>query len=136
MFKSSQIRHVSISELRPRPNNARTHSPKQLRKIAASLLKFGFVSPIIADEEGNIVAGQGRVEGAKLAGIDTVPVITVSHLTPEEVRAYVLADNKLATLAGWDRELLSIEIAELSDLARSTAGSRRATWTGRTRRHV
>lgn len=117
MFASSHIRHVPISELHPRPNNARTHSPKQLRKIAASLRKFGFISPVIADEQGNIVAGHGRVEGAKLAGVDIVPVITVSHLSPEEVRAYVLADNKLATLAGWDRELLSIEIAELMEAA-------------------
>jgi DNA modification methylase len=117
MYSSSEIRHIPVSELRPRPNNARTHSLKQIRKIARSLRKFGFISPVIVDEQGFIVAGHGRVEGAKMAGLEKVPVITVAHLSSEEVRAYVIADNQLATLAGWDRELLSIEIAELMEAA-------------------
>lgn len=117
MFTSSEIRHVSVSELRPRPNNARTHTAKQIRKIADSIRKFGFITPLIIDEDGCIVAGHGRLEAARLAGVDRVPAITLSHLSPEELRAYVIADNKLATLAGWDRELLSIEIAELMEAA-------------------
>lgn len=117
MFASSEIRQVSVSELRPRPNNARTHSAKQIRKIADSIRKFGFITPLIVDEDGCILAGHGRLEAARLAGVEKVPVIAISHLSPEELRAYVIADNKLATLAGWDRELLSIEIAELMEAA-------------------
>lgn len=117
MFAPSRIQEIALSDLKPRPQNARTHSAKQVRKIAESLRHFGFVNPILIDEHNCIIAGHGRVEAARLLGLSTVPTITLSHLTPEEVRAYVLADNQLATLAGWDRDLLAIEIAELAEAA-------------------
>ena len=93
------------------------YSPKQIRKIAESLRHFGFVNPILIDEQLCIIAGHGRVAAAKLLGLSRVPTITLSHLSQEEVRAYVLADNQLATLSGWDRELLAVEIASLAESA-------------------
>ncbi|MBA3511587.1 DNA methyltransferase [Sphingomonas sp.] len=115
MFAPSKIQKLAIAELEPRPQNARTHSPKQIRKIAESLRHFGFVNPVLIDERRCIIAGHGRVEAAKVLGLSTVPTITLTHLSKAEVRAYVLADNQLATLAGWDRELLAIEIATLAE---------------------
>jgi ParB-like chromosome segregation protein Spo0J len=87
--------------LRPAQRNARTHSKKQIRQIADSIERFGVISPIIADDRGRIVAGHARVEAAKLIGLKHVPVIRVSHLSETEIRAYMLADNKLAEKAGW-----------------------------------
>lgn len=113
MFAPSKITQLRISDLKPRSGNARTHSQKQIRKIGDSIRQFGFVNPIIVDERRCIIAGHGRLEAARQLGLETVPTIELDHLSPAEVRALVLADNKLATLAGWDRELLSIEIAEL-----------------------
>lgn len=105
-----------VADLRPRPQNARTHSRKQIRKIADSIERFGFVAPVLIEPDGKIIAGHGRVDAAKLLGMPAVPTITVIHLSSEEARAYVIADNKLATLAGWDRELLAVEIAELQEV--------------------
>jgi ParB-like chromosome segregation protein Spo0J len=99
--------------LRPTQHNARTHSKKQIRQIADSIKRFGVINPIIADDRGRIVAGHARVEAAKLVGLKHVPVIRLSHLREAEIRAYMLADNKLAEKAGWDREILSIELEEL-----------------------
>lgn len=110
------IQSVAIRSLRSHPHNARTHSKKQTQLIAASIREFGFLSPIIADEHGIILAGHGRVEAAKLAGLTHVPVVRVDQLSPEQKRAYVLADNKIAELSGWDRERLALELGELSDL--------------------
>lgn len=114
MFTPSKVQTLPIAELKPRPGNARTHSQKQIRKIAQSIRQFGFVNPIIVDDASCIIAGHGRLEAARLLGMGSVPTIRLTHLSRAEVRALVIADNKLATLAGWDRELLSIEIAELS----------------------
>src|SRR3984893_152120 len=91
--------------LRPAQRNARTHSKKQIRQIADSIERFGVISPIVADDRGRIVAGHARAEAAKLIGLKHVPVIRLSHLNETEIRAYVLADNKLAEKAGWDREI-------------------------------
>jgi DNA modification methylase len=102
--------------LRPYPNNARTHSPKQIRQIAKSIKRFGFCNPVLTDDNNQIVAGHGRVAAAKQLGIDAVPVVRLSHLSEAEKRAYILADNKLAERAGWDRELLAIELQGLVDL--------------------
>jgi ParB-like chromosome segregation protein Spo0J len=99
--------------LRPAQRNARTHSKKQIRQIADSIERFGVISPIVADDRGRIVAGHARAEAAKLIGLKHVPVIRLSHLNETEIRAYMLADNKLAEKAGWDREILAIELEEL-----------------------
>lgn len=117
MFAPAKIRSLSPCELKPRTENVRTHSAKQIRKIAESLRHFGFVNPVLIDEQRYIVAGHGRVAAAKLLGLESVPTITLNHLGDEELRAYVLADNQLATLAGWDRALLAIEIAALTEVA-------------------
>ena len=101
---------------RPNPKNARTHSRKQIRQIAASMRKFGFLNPLIVDDENMILAGHGRLEGARLEGMAHVPIVQFVHLSEAQKRAYVIADNKIAEQAGWDRELLSIELGELIDL--------------------
>ncbi len=103
-----------ISALIPRSRNPRTHSKRQIEQIAASIRRFGFLSPVLVDGESRIIAGHGRVEGAKLAGLKQVPVIRVDHLSEAEIRAYVIADNKLAENAGWDLNLLALELKELS----------------------
>lgn len=110
---SSRIKSVSVTALRAHPRNARTHSKKQIQQIANSMKRFGVINPIVVDDRGQIVAGHARVEATKLLGIKRVPVIRLSHLTEAEVRAYMLADNKLAEKAGWDRGLLAIEFQEL-----------------------
>jgi DNA modification methylase len=108
------IEQVAIADLKPHPANARTHSKKQIRQIAASIERFGFNGVVVVNGSNVIIAGHGRVEAAKLLGLVTVPCSRVSHLTPEEERAYVLADNKLALNSGWDRGQLSVELEELS----------------------
>ena len=111
-----KIEYTPVRELRPYPNNARTHSRKQIRQIAKSIEKFGFCNPVLIDDAKQIIAGHGRVEAAKLLGIDAVPTCRLSHLSDADKRAYILADNKLAEKAGWDRELLAIELQGLIDL--------------------
>lgn len=104
------------SDLRPYSRNARTHSRKQVRQIADSIERFGFTNPVLVSDDGEIIAGHGRVEAARLLGLETVPTLRLSHLSPEERRAYVLADNKLALNAGWDQDILAIELQALIDL--------------------
>lgn len=104
------------SKLRPYSRNARTHSRKQIRQIADSIQRFGFTNPVLVSDDDEIIAGHGRVEAAKLLGLSTVPILRLSHLSPEERRAYVLADNKLALNAGWDQDILAIELQALIDL--------------------
>jgi DNA modification methylase len=111
-----KIEPTSVRELRPHPNNARTHSKKQIRQIAKSIAQFGFCNPVLVDDAKQIIAGHGRVEAAKLLGIDAVPTCQLSHLSEADKRAYVLADNKLAEKAGWDRDLLAIELQGLIEL--------------------
>ncbi len=111
-----KIEYTSVRELRPHPNNARTHSKKQIRQIAKSIAQFGFCNPVLVDDAKQIIAGHGRVEAAKLLGIDAVPTVRLSHLSDADKRAYILADNKLAEKAGWDRELLAIELQGLIEL--------------------
>jgi DNA modification methylase len=101
------------SALRAAPRNARTHSKKQIRQVADSILRFGFINPIIVDHRTQIVAGHARAAAAKLLGLRRVPVRRASHLNEAELRAYALADNKLADKAGWDREKLAAELEEL-----------------------
>src|SRR5258708_30063227 len=111
-----KIEYTLVNDLRPYPNNARTHSKKQIRQIANSIKKFGFCNPVLIDDAKLIIAGHGRVEAAKLLGIDAVPTCRLSHLSGADKRAYILADNKLAEKAGWDKELLAIELQGLIDL--------------------
>ncbi len=111
MVKS--IEHIQISTLLPWKQNARTHSKKQIRQLADSINTFGFTNPILIDGSNSILAGHGRVEAAKLLGYTEVPALRFDHMTDEEKRAYVIADNKLALNAGWDDDLLAAELGAL-----------------------
>jgi DNA modification methylase len=111
-----QIQNLPIEKLRPYTNNARTHSKRQIRQIADSIQRFGFCNPVLIDEHAQIMAGHGRVTAAKLLGMEQVPTMQLAHLSDVEKRAYVLADNRLAEQAGWDREILAIELQALVDL--------------------
>jgi ParB-like chromosome segregation protein Spo0J len=104
----------AVDRLVPYERNARTHSPEQVAQIAASIQEFGFTNPILVAADAGILAGHGRLAAAKDMGLAEVPVIVLDHLSAEQRRAYVLADNKLALNAGWDEELLQQEIAALS----------------------
>jgi DNA modification methylase len=111
-----KIEYLPISQLKPYEKNARTHSPRQIRQIARSIEHFGFVNPILIDGSGKIICGNGRVAGARLLKLQEVPTITVEHLSELELRAYVLTDNRLAEQAGWDKDILTIELQGLIDL--------------------
>ncbi len=107
---------VPISRLTPNSQHARTHSARQIRKIAASIERFGFVNPVLIDAENGIFAGHGRVDAAKTLGWTEIPTLRVEHLSDADKRAYILADNRLAEEAVWDREILAIELQGLIDL--------------------
>ena len=109
-------RSVAVSELKPYERNARTHSRRQIKKIAASIEQFGFLNPVLADENYRIIAGHGRVSAAKLLGWTQVPMLRIEHLSEAEKRAYILADNRLAEDAGWDQDMLAIELQGLIEL--------------------
>jgi hypothetical protein len=100
----------------PYSRNARTHSKRQIRQIADSIRAFGFTNPVLTDSSGMIVAGHGRVEAAKLLGMAKVPTIPLESLNENQIRAYILADNKLAEKAGWDNSILAIELQHLSSV--------------------
>jgi hypothetical protein len=102
-----------VGSLKPAARNPRTHSDSQIELIANSLLRFGVVSPVVVDHRNRIVAGHARWAAAKRLGLKWLPVIRLSNLSEDELRAYALADNQLATRSGWNRELLAIELAEL-----------------------
>lgn len=104
------------SSLRPYPGNARRHSKRQIQQIAGSIRRFGFTNPVLISDDGEIIAGHGRVMAAAQLGLGEVPTLRLSHLSAAERRAYVLADNKLALNAGWDNEILAIELQALIDL--------------------
>lgn len=112
----SKLEYLPIAGLRPSPKNARTHSKKQVRQIAASIRRFGFTNPVLIDQENVILAGHGRVDAAKEIGMAEVPCIRIETMTSEERRAYLIADNKLALNAGWDEEILAEELKVLLDL--------------------
>src|SRR6202790_2385765 len=109
------IAYRAIADLKPYPRNARTHTRKQIRQIAAAIEEFGFTNPVLIDETNQIIAGHGRVAAAKLLGFAKVPTVQIAHLSPAEKRAYILADNRLAEKAGWDKEILAIELQGLID---------------------
>lgn len=107
------IEYTPIDALIPYARNSRTHSPEQVAQIAASLREFGFTNPVLIDDEGGIIAGHGRVMAARKVGMDKVPTINLGHLTKTQRRAYVIADNQIAANAGWNEEMLRLEISDL-----------------------
>lgn len=121
---ATAIRQCAVSDLIPYANNARTHSEAQVALIAGSIREFGFNNPLLVGGENGIIAGHGRVLAARQLGLGTVPVpvIELGHLSPAQKRAYVLADNRLAEQAGWDQELLALELGDLADLGIDLGG--------------
>ena len=111
-----KVEYRPIKSLLPYARNARTHSDEQIRQVVASIKEFGWTNPVLIDATGGIVAGHARVEAAKALGLANVPTIRLSGLTEAQRRAYVIADNKLALNAGWDEELLRLELIDLKDL--------------------
>jgi DNA modification methylase len=112
----SEFQLVEVNKLVPYINNARTHSPEQIKKIQASLREFGFINPVIIDRKYNVLAGHGRLEAAKAEGYAEVPCVFVDDLTEAQKKAYILADNRMALDAGWDNDLLAVELESLTDL--------------------
>ena len=108
-----QIEQLSVDDLIPYAKNSRTHSAEQVAQIAASIREFGFTNPVLIDSEGGIIAGHGRVHAARKLGMAEVPCIMLDNLTELQKQAYIIADNKLALNAGWDDELLKIELQDL-----------------------
>ncbi|MFZ1416316.1 MAG: ParB/Srx family N-terminal domain-containing protein [Defluviicoccus sp.] len=113
-FCPEQIELMSLARLKPYTNNARTHSEDQIARIAASLVEYGFTSPLLIADDGEIVAGNGRLLATQHLGLGEVPVIRLSQLTPEQVRAYRIADNRLTELSEWNDELLAAELHALN----------------------
>ena len=111
-----KIEQVKIEALIPYARNSRTHSDGQVAQIAASIKEFGFTNPVLIDETGSIIAGHGRVLAARKLGMADVPSIRLTHLTEAQKKAYVIADNKLALNAGWDDEMLAVELTDLKDM--------------------
>jgi DNA modification methylase len=114
--KNLSIVYQNVSALMPRTTNPRIHSKKQIAQIAQAIRRFGFINPALVDDANGIIAGHGRVEAAKIVGLDQVPTVRLSDMSEAEIRAYVIADNRLAENAGWDRALLGLELQYLSEL--------------------
>ena len=110
------VEYLPTTSLQPNPRNPRTHSRKQLQKIGSSMKAFDVLNPIMIDQHNVIIAGHARVAAAKLVGIDKLPCIRIEHLSAEQVRAYVIADNQLATMAGWELEILTEDFEGLIEL--------------------
>lgn len=108
--------YTAVADLKPAKRNPRTHSDKQIRQIADSIREFGCINPIVVDSDNKIVAGHGRLEAARMLGLARVPTVCIDHLTPAQLRAYAIADNKLAENAGWDEELLALEFEYITEL--------------------
>ena len=113
---SLEIRYFPVADLIPYARNARTHSDAQVAQVAASIREFGWTNPVLIDPAGGIIAGHGRVLAARKLDMDEVPCITLGHLTETQRRAYVLTDNKLALNAGWDEEMLRLELTDLQEM--------------------
>jgi len=115
-FRHERIEYLAIDEIKPYPGNARTHDEPQITVLMASMRTFGFTNPVLLDKENIIVAGHGRVEAAKRLGMERVPVLWIDGLSPHQIRAYRLSDNRIAELAGWDEQILAIELQHLSPI--------------------
>ena len=113
---TEKLELIEVDKLIPYARNARTHSPEQVNQLRASLREFGFVNPVLVDGDLNVIAGHGRLMAAKAEGMEKVPCVFIEHLTPTQKRAYILADNRLAECAGWDEELLKIELDALREM--------------------
>jgi ParB-like chromosome segregation protein Spo0J len=113
---SLKIEHRTPDSLVPYARNPRTHSQKQIAQIAASIREFGFTNPILIDSNQGIIAGHGRLAAAKKLGLEKIPCIDLSHLSEDQKRAYIIADNKLALNGGWDEDLLRMELMDLKEL--------------------
>lgn len=111
-----EIVYKKVSDLIPYINNSRTHSEEQVNQICASINEFGFTNPILIDEKDNIIAGHGRLLASKKLKLEEVPCIILSGLTEAQKKAYIIADNKMALNAGWDEELLKLELENLKEL--------------------
>ena len=116
MKTTKEMQLVDINKLVPYVNNARTHSPEQITKLRSSLREFGFVNPVIIDRDFNVLAGHGRIEAAKAEGMTEVPCVFADEMTEAQKKAYILADNRMALDAGWDEEMLRIELEALEEL--------------------
>jgi len=116
MKNSTKLQQIDINLLIPYVNNARTHSSEQVKKIRASLREFGFVNPVLIDKDYNIIAGHGRIMAAKEEKLKEIPCILVEHLTEAQKKSYILADNRLAEDAGWDMELVNLELDALKEM--------------------
>ncbi len=116
MKTTTEMQLVPISKLVPYVNNARTHSPEQIKKLRSSLREFGFINPVIIDRDYSVIAGHGRILAAKEEGIRDVPCVFADHLTEAQKKAYIIADNRMAMDAGWDEELLRVEIEALQGM--------------------
>jgi ParB-like chromosome segregation protein Spo0J len=110
------LEQIKLDALIPYARNSRTHSDAQVAQIAASIKEFGFTNPVLIDETGSIIAGHGRVMAARKLAITDVPSIRLTHLTEAQKKAYVIADNKLALNAGWDDEMLAVELSDLQGM--------------------
>jgi ParB-like chromosome segregation protein Spo0J len=110
-----QIEYIETGKLIPYARNSRTHSDDQVQQIMGSIKEFGFTNPVLVDGDGVIIAGHGRTMAAQRLGMKEVPCLRLSHLTEAQKRAYIIADNKLALNAGWDDEMLSVELRNLRD---------------------
>lgn len=115
MADISKIQRVAVNKLVPYENNAKIHNKKQIEKLKQSIEQFGFVSPVLIDNDFNIIAGHGRTEAAKAAGLEEIPCVFIEGLTEKEKKAYIIADNRLSELGSWDMEILSAELDEIED---------------------
>ena len=111
-----EIVHRRVDDLIPYVNNARIHPDRQIDQLARSISRYGFLVPVVVDGNGGILSGHGRIRAAKKIGIETVPTVIADHLTEDQRREYILADNRIAENAEWDMELLRIELSDLSDI--------------------
>ena len=116
MKTTTEMQLVPIEKLVPYANNARTHTPEQINKLRSSLREFGFVNPVIIDRDFGVIAGHGRILAAKEENIDEIPCVFADHLTEAQKKAYIIADNRMAMDAGWDEELLRVEIEALQEM--------------------
>lgn len=116
MANIKSIEIVAIDRLVPYKNNAKKHDKKQVEKLANSIKRFGFISPVLIDKDFNIIAGHGRIQGAKLAGLQEIPCVYVEGLTDKQRKAFILADNRLSEFGSWDKDLLEIELDDLDSI--------------------
>ena len=116
-WPADHVERRSVESLIPYARNARTHSDEQVAQIAASIKEWGWTTPVLVDEDGQIIAGHGRVMAARKLGIEDIPVMIAAGWTEAQRRAYVLADNKIALNSGWDMDLLKVELQDIGEMS-------------------